>query len=96
MKILLVIFALMFSINALAVDMVITFTPAQATRFAVACGSLQGLMDTQTPPVPRSCTMPEAKAFVITRLRSLVFDVENTVATKAARDAMVIPAFDPQ
>jgi len=72
---------------AFAVDVTITLTAGQATRFAAVCGVAKQL--------GRACTLIESKAFVIERLRQVVIDYEGSMANKAATDAVVIPAFDP-
>jgi hypothetical protein len=92
MKTLIAILALCFSSSAFAVDMTITFTSTQATRVAADCGAAQGLVDTQTPPQPRACTMTEAKAWVINLLRLAVWQVER----QQAQAAIVNAPMDPQ
>lgn len=94
LTIVILLFALSFS--AQAVDVTITLTAAQATRFAAVCGELKGLKDTQEPPQPRPCTMAEAKQMIVEQMRSLVFSMEEAKSKKAATDAVTVPAFDPQ
>lgn len=72
---------------AFAVDVTITMTTGQASRFAAVCGVAKNL--------GRSCTPAESKAFAIERLRQVVIDHECAVANKAATDAVVVPTFDP-
>ena len=89
MKTLFLIAVLMFSSSAYAVDITITLTAAQATRAAAACGKTLGLVDGNQ--VPRSCTMAEAKAFLIDYLRHIVFDAER----QQAQSLITNSAFDP-
>lgn len=97
MKKTLLAFALLFaSFSAQAVDLTITLTAGQATRFAAVCGKIKKLVDAQVPPQPRACTMAEAKTMIVERMRALVVDVEGAELTKQATDAVVVPAFDPQ
>lgn len=81
---------------AQAVDITITVTAAEATRFAAAVGKAQNLMDSSTPPKPRTATMTEAKDFLIQRARQLIIDVEGSALVKQATDAVVVPLFDPK
>lgn len=96
MKKLVAILLFSFSLSAQAVDVTITLTVGQAQRFAAVCGQIRQLVDTQEPPQPRACTVAEAKELVIALMRRLVVDVEGAAAEKAAREAVVVPAFDPQ
>lgn len=79
--------AVLFVTPALAVDVTITMTADQATRFAAVCGAAKNL--------GRSCTIAESKAFAIERLRQVVVDHEGAVAKRAATEAVVVPNFDP-
>lgn len=73
----------------------ITYTSAEAQRFAAALGKAQSLTDSATPPNPRSATAAECKAFVVGRMKQLVIDVEGTEANRAALEAVRLTAFDP-
>lgn len=79
--------SVILAVPAFAVDITITLTTAQATRFAAVCGAAKQL--------GRSCTLVESKQFAIERLRQVVVDHEGTVARKQATDAVVVPSFDP-
>lgn len=82
--------------SAQAVDLTITLTAGQETRFLAACGKAKSMVDNQTPPQPRACTRAEGKQMVVEMMRHVVVNVEQTVAIKAATDAINVPAFDPQ
>jgi hypothetical protein len=75
---------LMFTLQAQAVDVVITLTPTQATRAAAACGTIMGYVDAQG--APRPCTMAEAKTWLISKLRDLVLIIERNAVAPAAFD----------
>lgn len=96
MKKFLAIALLAIALPAQAVDVTITLTAGQANRFAAVCGQIRQLVDTQEPPQPRPCNMAEAKELIIALMRRVVVDVEGAAAEKAARDAVVVPTFDPQ
>ena len=83
MKTLLAILLLSASSTAFAVDVTITLTTAQATRVAALCGKQTGAMDTATPPAPRSCTMAEARTWLIGLLRAAVMNGEYNAAQQA-------------
>ena len=96
MRKLLAVLLLAFSCNALAVDVIITMTAGQVTRFLAALGKVKNLVDAQVPPQPRAATSAEGKQWLIDNMRGLVRDVESAAAIKAAVDAVVPPAaFDP-
>lgn len=72
----------------------ITYPAGDGQRFAAALGKAHSLVDTQTPPQPRSATAAECKAFLIGRARQLIVDVEGAELTKAAVAAVVVPPVD--
>ena len=72
----------------------ITYPAGDGARFAAALGKAQNLVDSQTPPQPRSATAAECKAFLIGRARQLIVDVEGDALTKAAVAAVVVPPVD--
>lgn len=81
------------SCNALAVDVTITMTAGQISRYATALGKLRGYVDGSGNP--RVATTAEMKQFVIDSVRGVVFQSERPPLEKAAVDAVVVPAFDP-
>lgn len=74
-------------------SMTLTYTAAEAQRFAAALGKAHNLKDNQDNP--RSATAAECKAFVIGRMKQLVVDIEGRELTEAAVAAVRVPAFDP-
>ena len=43
----------------------INYTAGEGTRFASAVGKAKSLVDSQTPPQPRSATAAECKQFIV-------------------------------
>lgn len=75
-------------------SLTITYPTGDGVRFAAALGKALNLLDNQTPPQPRAATAAECKAFVISRIRQLVVDIEGGALTQAAIEAVVVPAMD--
>lgn len=75
-------------------SMTFNYSNNYGQRVAAALGKAWNLVDEQTPPQPRSATESEVKTFVIQRVQQLVVDIEGEELTKAAVDAIVVPAGD--
>ena len=93
MKKLLAIVLLCFATSALAVDVTISLTAGQVTRFASALGTSRNLKDAQGQP--RVATAAEMRQFVIDAVRGVVLETERAAATKTAVDAVVVAPMDP-
>lgn len=94
MRIALAIVLISMSFAAQAVDVTITLTAAQSTRFAAACGQTLRLVDAQKQP--RACTLAESKAFLIEQMKQIVLGIEAMNAAKTAADTANAQAFTPQ
>lgn len=94
MKKLLAIVLLCFVTSALAVDVTISLTAGQITRFATALGKARNLVDAQGQP--RVATAAEMRQFVIDQVRGVVLETERAAATEAAIKAATVPPMDPQ
>jgi hypothetical protein len=85
---------LCFATQVLAVDVTLTFTAGQVTRFAAALGKARSLVDVNGNP--RVATAVEMKQFVIDNVRGMVYSIEYPAAVKAATDAVAQPTgMDP-
>ena len=94
MRKLLAIALLCFATSALAVDVTISMTAQQITRFAVALGKSRNLVDAQGQP--RNATNAEMRQFVIDQVRGVVLETERAAATEAAIKAVTVAPMDPQ
>lgn len=70
----------------------ITYPAGVGARLASALGKAQNLMDAQEPAQPRAATAAEVKTWLIGRAHQLIVDVEGAALTKAAIEAVVVPA----
>ena len=75
-------------------SMTLTYPAGDGARFAAALGKAQSLVDSQTPPQPRSATAAECKAWLIGRAQQLIVDIEGRDAQAAAIAAISITPLD--